>query len=116
MTVAEYQALQKKPRKYRNKPKTVGQHKFASVAEATRFSELKWLEHAGEIAELEVHPRFRLDVNGVHIGRYTGDFAYRIPSGLVVEDVKSVATRRVRDWTLRKRLMLAIHGIAVVEV
>jgi hypothetical protein len=114
LTVAEFRALKQK-RKYRNKPKTVGEHKFASVAEAKRHSELLWLEKAGEISELEVHPRFSLDVNGVHIGYYTGDTAYRTPAGKVVEDVKQDSTRTTA-YKLRKRLMLAIYGIEIREV
>ncbi len=114
LSVEEYRAL-KKQRKYRNRP-VKGTHTFASVAEAKRYSELLWLEKAGDISELEVHPRFSLDVNGVHIGRYTADFSYRVANGKVVEDCKSPATRRIRDWYMRKNLMKAIHGIDIVEV
>jgi uncharacterized protein DUF1064 len=114
ITVAEYRKL-KKPRKYRNKPTMADGHKFDSVAEANRYSELKWLEKAGQIGELEVHPQFRLDVNGVHIGNYKGDFGYRTPAGYVLEDVKSAPTK-TQAFKLRKRLMKAIHGIDIVEV
>lgn len=114
LSVAEYRALTK-PRKYRNKPKQADGYKFASTAEAHRYSELRWLEKAGDIAELEVHPRFSLDVNGVHIGNYTGDFGYRTPTGYVLEDVKGGEATRTTAYKLRKRLMKAIHGIEVRE-
>ena len=49
---------------------------------------------------------------------YTADFVYQDNASgeLVVEDVKSAATRRERDYVLRRKLMLYFHGIRVKEV
>lgn len=116
ITVAEFRKLQRKPPKYNVRPIISGGKVFGSPAEARRHADLKLLEKAGQIAKLEVHPRFRLDVNGVHIGNYTGDFGYLTPGGYVVEDVKSKATKKARDYPLRKKLMWAIHGIEIHEV
>lgn len=104
--------------KYSNEPIEVDGIRFASIAEARRYRDLTRLRDAGEIAELETHPRFELAVNGVLIGRYSADFAYLdLSTGRrIVEDVKSSATAKRRDYVLRRKLMLAIHGIAVVEV
>lgn len=115
LPASQYHELARKRRKYGNTPTSKGGIKFASVAEAKRYSELLWLQKAGEISELEAHPRFSLDVNGVHIGNYTADASYRTPDGYVVEDCKSAPTRTTA-YKLRARLMLAIHGIAVREV
>lgn len=76
------------------------------------------MQSAGEIWGLKVHPKFELTVNGHRIGQYTADFSYfqRQQFVQVVEDCKSEATKRIRDWPLRKRLMLACHGIEVREI
>jgi dsDNA-binding SOS-regulon protein len=50
---------------------------FASKKEARRYSELKLLERAGEIADLQLQPRFPLTVNGVRVCTYVADFQYR---------------------------------------
>ena len=59
---------------------------------------------AREISDLEVHPKFDLMVNGVKIGRYTADFRYKKGSDVIVEDVKSRATK-TRDYVLRKKIL-----------
>jgi hypothetical protein len=43
-------------------------------------------------------------VNGVKIGRYTADFRYSKGEEVVVEDVKSKATK-TRDYVLRKKIL-----------
>lgn len=43
------------PHKYHAKPTTVDGIRFASKAEARRYSELRLLEKAGEIKNLEAH-------------------------------------------------------------
>lgn len=89
--------------------------RFASRREALRYAELRMLERAGVISVLECHPRWPLLVNGQLIGHYTADFRYLDERGrLVVEDVKGGPTSR--DYILRRKLMLAIHGIAIQEV
>ena len=66
--------------------------------------ELEILLRAREISDLEVHPKFDLMVNGVKIGRYTADFRYKKGSDIIVEDVKSRATK-TRDYVLRKKIL-----------
>ena len=91
------------PRKYRNKPVTVDGIRFASKAEARRYSELKLLEKAGQITDLELQPKFTLHVLGPYggalvgsellaIGKYIADFRYLEGAQDVVEDVKSGPT------------------------
>jgi hypothetical protein len=73
------------------------------------------MQMAGEISELEPHPRYDLIVNGVKIGIYTGDSRYRCNGKLVVEDVKGDKSCISRDYPLRKKLMKALFGIDVQE-
>jgi len=88
-----------------------------SAMEAKRCNELHLMQEGGLISDLEAHPqpRYRLDVEGVHICDYMADFAYYDieQDRPVVEDVKGHATEVYR---LKKKLMLACHGIAVDEV
>jgi len=88
---------------------------FPSKREAARYRELRILVKAGQIQDLRMQVKYPLVVNGVKIGRYTSDFEYEENGCHVVEDVKSPATKKARDYALRKKLMLAIHGIEIKE-
>lgn len=97
--------------KYRARPTVVEGIRFASQAEARRFTELRLLERAGEIRGLITQVKFPLVVNGVKCGQYTADFSYFNKDGnQVVEDVKGYM---VRDVPLRLKLVEAIYGIKV---
>ena len=89
---------------------------FDSKKELNRFMELEILLRAREISDLEVHPKFDLMVNGVKIGRYTADFRYKKGSDVIVEDVKSRATK-TRDYVLRKKILATYDPpIIITEV
>lgn len=99
--------------KYRNKKTTVDNIVFASKREAARYLELKAMMKARKIRDLVLQPRFKLEVNGVLVCTYVGDFSYRRGREFVVEDSKGVKTDVYR---LKKKLMKAILNIDVVEV
>ena len=88
---------------------------FASKAEAAHYLELKALQRAGAIRDLELQPRYPLTVNGVLCGTYVADFRHTdAASGeLVITDVKGVRTPVYR---LKRKLMEAIYRIRIVEV
>ena len=102
----------------RNKYKAIATEvdgiRFASRKEARRYQDLMILQRAHKITELELQPKFQLVVNGVKIGRYTGDFKYydNDKGEYVIEDTKGYPSR---DYVLRKKLMLALHGITIFE-
>ena len=103
--------------KYHAQPTVIDGIRFASKAEARRFRELKLLEQAGEIRELELQPRYPLYAPArgggqEKVGTYCGDFAYRQgPRGvLVVEDVKGMDLP-LSKWK-RKHVLLQ-YGIEV---
>ena len=102
--------------KYGNKPRRVDGVLFQSTKEARRYQELKALQMAGVIRDLELQPKFDLDVNGVRVCRYFGDFRYydNERNQTVVEDVKTPGTR-TKEYAIKARLMLAVHGIEVEE-
>jgi hypothetical protein len=101
--------------KYRNR-KVENEHgKFDSQKEAQRYAELVLLERAGAIAQLRRQVPFALVVNGIHICDYVADACYREGARLVVEDTKSVATRKERAYRIKVKLMLACHEVEVKE-
>jgi hypothetical protein len=115
LTPAEYRALAKKPRKYRNEPIVVDGSKFDSKKEARRYVVLKQRERLGEIEDLELQPRYPIEVAGVHICNYIADFSYldRQTGERVTEDVKGVRTAVYR---LKKKLVSAVYGVEIVEI
>ena len=68
--------------KYRNKKIQIDMYVFDSIAESKRYKELKLLERAGEISELELQPKFLLQEGFKKNGKtyrkveYIADFMY----------------------------------------
>lgn len=111
--------------KYGSKKVEIDGHKFDSKKEAKRYGYLQLLVTLGEIKDLELQPRFEL-IKGVKFStdarakpaiRYTADFAYTdvVTGKRVIEDVKSEITKKSTDYKMRRHMMLAIHGIEVLE-
>lgn len=86
---------------------------FASTGEAWHYASLRLRAQTHEITELRMQVPFSLDVNGVHICEYIADFTYMHGGVFVVEDFKGYKTRL---YELKKKLMLACHGIAINEI
>lgn len=104
--------------KYRNVKTELDGHTFDSKAEARRYADLKLLEHSGLIGDLELQPRFDLVVTGVEtvrIGAYVADFRYvdRQTGETITEDVKG---KKTRVYSIKKKLVRALHGVEVVEI
>ncbi len=101
--------------KFGNIPQRVDGIFFHSKKEARYYKVLKAMQQAGIIRDLETQPKFKLDINDVHICNYFGDFKYfdnELDQEVIV-DVKGV---RTQVYKLKKRLMKAIHGIEVEEI
>ena len=96
---------------------------FDSKKECHRYIELKLLEKAGEIKDLQRQVKYTLipsqkDDRGKIIERpcaYMADFVYFDcrANQSVVEDVKGV---RTKDYIIKRKLMLYVHGIRIVEI
>ena len=107
-----------KQSKYRS-VKSVCSHgiKWDSNRERTHFyTALRPMEIAGVITELSRQVRFKFELNGVKICSYIADFTYKQDGKLVVVDVKSKYTSKLPVYRIKKKLMLAVHGIEVKEV
>lgn len=99
--------------KYRNQ-KSGG---FDSKKEHRRAQELQLLEKAGMITDLRYQVPFPLlpkqgDMRAVH---YIADFVFFDEGKLIVEDVKSPATR-TPAYIIKRKMMRYFHGITVLEV
>ena len=101
-------------RKYNAKKTAVDGITFDSKKEARRYSELKLMEKAGEIYNLELQPRFLLQDKFRYKGEafrkieYIADFRYTDKTGAtVVEDVKGYKTEM---YNLKKKWFLRQYG------
>ena len=103
--------------KYRN-VKTNG---YASRKESKHATELKLLQRAGLISELQEQVKYKLipsqkDKGGKVIERacsYIADFVYVENGETVVVDTKGF---RTDDYIIKRKLMLYVHGIKIKEV
>ena len=110
--------------KYGNRKTEVDGIVFDSKHEAERYCELKLMEKAGYISNLELQKTFVLfgsqkDEHGKVIEqpiKYVADFVYLDGNGRrVVEDAKSEATKTA-VYRIKRKLMLGIYGIRIKEV
>ena len=105
--------------KYGNKRVTVDGIRFDSIREANRWQELKLMERAGAVRDLQRQVSFELipsqRVNGRQLKpiQYIADFSYLDERGnRVIEDSKGVQTPVYR---IKKRMLLWLYGIEVLE-
>ena len=86
-------------------------HTHDSKMEAGRCDDLRALQAAGQISDLEQQPSFRVEINGMMVCRYVADFAWRANGLRVIEDVKGMATPM---FNLKRKLVEASYpGIAI---
>ena len=85
-----------------------------------RYQELKLLQRAGKISELqrqvpfELIPSQREGKRVIERGvKYVADFTYMEDGNLVVEDAKGI---RTKEYILKRKLMYMVHGIKIKEV
>ena len=97
------------------KYKNVKTNGFDSKKESRRHEELLLLERAGKIENLACQVPYACVVNGIHVCDYVADFSYSEGARRVVEDVKSDATRKLPVCRLKRKLVLACHGIQISE-
>ena len=107
-----------KQNKYHNKKVIVDNIKFDSKKEARRYNELKLLEKAGIIKNLqrqvkyELQPSFKYNGKTIRAINYIADFVYEKDGELIVEDVKGIKTD---IYKLKKKMLLYIFNIEIQE-
>ena len=131
--------------KLNNKTITIDGIEFQSIKEGNRYCELKLLQRAGKISNLELQKKYELipaQYETVETGEYykvgakkgqpktkqvcieqsvcyIADFVYQENGQTVVEDVKGFrdpASATYAKFVLKRKLMLYIHKIKVKEV
>lgn len=105
-----------KTTKYKNQKTTVDGIKFDSKKEAARYIWLNLEQRSGYIDSLERQVTYLLTCNGHPVCKYVADFVYNRGSERIVEDVKSEMTRKLPVYRIKKKFMLACHGITINEV
>ena len=98
--------------------------KFDSQKEYKRYIELTAMQQRGEIQDLKCQVKFELAPKVKIAGekrvkpalRYFADFTYLSNGVLIVEDVKSVVTRKLVSFRNKKHLMKSVHDIDIKEV
>lgn len=88
---------------------------FDSRHEANRYAELKLLQRAGKIKNLRCQVPFELipSQDGERAVKYIADFVYEENGKEVVEDAKGF---HPKEYIIKRKLMLWVHGIKVSEV
>lgn len=121
--------------KYGNLKVTFGGKTFDSKHESKRWQELCLLQRAGQITDLQRQVKFVLiptqyekfprysDKTGKRLKdgirtleqecSYVADFVYMKDGKQVVEDTKGVKTK---DYIIKRKLMLNVHGIRIREI
>lgn len=117
-----------KYRKYHNKKTIVDGIQFDSLKEGMRYSQLNLLCKVGVIKNLELQKEFELipaqyeyiETNGKkkrkcieRACKYKADFVYEKDGETIVEDTKGYKTV---EYVIKRKLMLYIHGIKIIEI
>lgn len=105
--------------KYRAFKTTVGGITFDSGLEAKRYTQLKILEAAGTIKNVQIQPKFRLmdsfkyDGKTIRAINYIADFIYEENDKVIVEDVKGI---RTKDYIIKSKLFIKKYIIDQKDV
>jgi hypothetical protein len=93
--------------KYRNTKVIIDNIEFDSKAEGNRYIELKLLQRAGVIQNLELQPKYILQESFKKNGKtyrkieYRADFKYIENGQVIVEDVKGMETK---EFKIKRKL------------
>ena len=120
--------------KYKNQKVMLDGIEFDSIRERDRYAQLKLMERAGHIKDLQLQvkfvliptqyeeiPRYGKRGQPLKPGRrvieketaYYADFVYKVGDETVVEDTKG---HRTDEYKIKRKLMLYVHGIKIQEV
>ena len=110
--------------KYHNKKIIYNGIKFDSIKEKNRYIELKLLERAGLIKnlqlqyEFELQPAFTLKNKKIRKISYIADFYYfdNELNDYVVEDVKSEITKKDKTYCLKKKMFEYRYKKEIIEL
>lgn len=106
--------------KYGSRKTVVDGITFDSKAEARRYGELKLMERAGAISDLELQPSFEIlpafrDASGARYRaiKYLADFRYIENGKAIVEDVKGMETP---EFKLKRKMLLSRYPETILRI
>lgn len=109
-----------KPSKYRSRKVVQNGIQFDSAKEARRWAILEQWAKIGAITDLRRQVAFELipkqrraDGKAERACSYVADFSYVENGQTITEDVKGMKTR---EYVIKRKLMLHVHGIHIKEV
>lgn len=112
-------SLDYKINKYKNKKITIDNITFDSKKESLRYQQLKLLEQAGVISNLELQKKFilqdKFELNGKKYREisYVADFVYIQDGETVVEDAKGFKTE---VYKLKKKMFMYKYKMEIKEI
>ena len=106
--------------KYRNVRTFYKGKTYDSKKESVYRASLDMLKKAKNpqyrVVSIEEQVPYKLEVNGVSIGKYVLDFKVEYADGHTEYiDVKSAMTAKLPVYRMKKKLMLALYGIEILE-
>jgi hypothetical protein len=116
-TTKHFEELKEKKSKYHNKKVVVDGITFDSKKEYNRWCELQLLQKSKVITDLKRQVKYVLVEKNdkERETSYIADFVYKQGNEVVVEDVKSKATKTPL-YRLKRKLMLERYNIKIKEV
>lgn len=115
MNIQEYKKIigAKKTPKYRNKKITIDGITFDSIGESVRHGELKLMQRAGAIQNLQLQVRIPCIINGKKVFTYIADFVYldTKTGETIIEDFKGMETD---VFKLKKKILEAQGTIITI--
>lgn len=112
-----------KKNKFGNQKITIDGIERDSLSESNRFEQLKILQRVGAIKNLKYQVKYELvpkqqgKYRNERAITYIADFVYDVvmPDGSLCEVVEDCKGHRTKDYIIKRKLMLYIHGISVKE-
>lgn len=124
MTIDEFRSMCAAPASTSKRANKYGAKKsggYDSAKEHRRANQLKLMQRAGIIHNLREQVKYVLiptqrDNGGKLLEKecsYYADFVYEKDGNTIVEDTKGV---RTKEYIIKRKLMLRVHGISIVEI
>lgn len=118
-------SLEGKPKesKFGNQKITIDGIERDSLTESNRLEQLKILQRAGAIKNLKYQVKYELipkqqgEYRNERAVNYIADFVYDVvmPDGSLREVVEDSKGHKTKDYIIKRKLMLYIHGISIKE-
>ena len=112
-----------KKKKFGNQKITIDGIERDSLAESNRLEQLKILQRVGAIKNLQYQVKYELipkqqgEYRNERAVTYIADYVYDLvmPDGSLRQVVEDCKGHKTKDYIIKRKLMLFIHGISIKE-